>query len=466
MSINKYLTSALLGTAMTINPMVAEAGGMSQIGSVGQMHTGSPVSVNRNCRSGQVQGIGFHPTSINNNIQVYTPTNVNNNVNVYKPVNINNNLNVQTYTGNSKKIDVNKPVSINKNIDVNKPASINKNVDVNKPVSINKNIDVNKPVSINKYVDVNKPVSINKNIDINKPVSITKNIDNSKNINITNNIDNSKYINASKNININKTIIINKGGQGGGSSQADAQAEAVAIASAVAAATANSSSSSSAVVNFNGSSNSSSSSSAYNNSGGSESSSSAFGYSGAGTVIGGSSYIAESPGAFAGGDLGTINVESAPAPIVAPAPAQCTFQDTTVVKAIHAVCLAADGHEFPASHMVRDTWINSSYEGEIARCIPGSHLKVVVGKVMQSSEGLATGFTSGQVLECGLHEAVRHYKDGALKCAPALPVPDCTERTNLRKYGTGDMFFTYRAKICLETHDEYPATASIEEDRR
>jgi hypothetical protein len=407
------------------------------------MHSGSPVSVNRNCRSGQVQGIGFHPTTINNNIQVYTPASVNNNVNVYKPVSINNNLNVQTYTDNSKK-----------------------NIDVNKPASVNKNIDVNKPASINKNIDVNKPVSIYKNIDINKPISITKNIDNSKNINITNNIDNSKYINASKNINVNKTIIINNGGQGGGGSQADAQAEAVAIASAVAAATAHSNSSSSAVVNFNGSSNSSSSSSAYNNSGGSESNSSAFGYSGAGTVIGGSSYIAESPGAFAGGDLGTINVESAPSPIVAAAPAQCTFQDTTVVKAIHAVCLAADGHEFPASHMVRDTWINSSYEGEIARCIPGSHLKVVVGKVMQSSEGLATGFTSGQVLECGLHEAVRHYKDGALKCAPALPVPDCTERTNLRKYGTGDMFFTYRAKICLETHDEYSATASIEEDRR
>ena len=30
----------------------------------------------------------------------------------------------------------------------------------------------------------------------------------------------------------------------------------------------------------------------------------------------------------------------------------------------------------------------------------------------------------------------------------------CTERTNLRKYGTADMFFTYRTKVCLETHEE------------
>jgi hypothetical protein len=35
-----------------------------------------------------------------------------------------------------------------------------------------------------------------------------------------------------------------------------------------------------------------------------------------------------------------------------------------------------------------------------------------------------------------------------LKCAPAMPVPDCTERTNLRRYGSGDFFFAYRAEVC------------------
>jgi hypothetical protein len=35
-----------------------------------------------------------------------------------------------------------------------------------------------------------------------------------------------------------------------------------------------------------------------------------------------------------------------------------------------------------------------------------------------------------------------------LKCAPVMPVKDCTERTNLRKYGTGDMFFSYRSRVC------------------
>ncbi len=99
--------------------------------------------------------------------------------------------------------------------------------------------------------------------------------------------------------------------------------------------------------------------------------------------------------------------------------------------------------------MIGDTWIDSSYEGEIARCIPGSHLKVIIGEVLQSDQGLAGTYDHGQVLMCGEHEALRHFKDGMVKCAPAIPVPDCTERTNLRRYGEGDFFFSYRAQVCV-----------------
>ena len=133
---------------------------------------------------------------------------------------------------------------------------------------------------------------------------------------------------------------------------------------------------------------------------------------------------------------------------------QCHFVDATVIKSIHAVCVSADGHQFPASHMTPDTWINSGYEGEVARCLPGSTLRVLVGSVMQSDQGMATSYEDAEALVCGAGEAVRHYKDGMLKCAPAEKVVDCTERTNLRKYGTGDMFFTYVSQVCLEQHQE------------
>jgi hypothetical protein len=124
------------------------------------------------------------------------------------------------------------------------------------------------------------------------------------------------------------------------------------------------------------------------------------------------------------------------------------MQEATIVKSIHAVCIA-EGREFAASHMIRDTWIESGFEGEIARCIPGAHLKITVGDVLQSDQGMAGTYAHGAVLECGAHEALVHYKNGQLKCAPAVPVPDCTERTNLRKYGTGDFFFSYRGKVCV-----------------
>ena len=290
------------------------------------------------------------------------------------------------------------------------------NISIYKPVNINTNTNIN----VYKPVNINTNININKNIDESKNININKNIDNSKNININNNIDSSKNININKNVDINKSIVINKGG-----SEADAAALAAAIAQ----------SSASASVNVYGSANAAAGSQSY------------FGGGGA----------PEAPTVYLGGDIGTIAIHVA-VPVVAPR--QCDEQDATVIKAIHALCVSADNHEFPASHMVADTWIEAGYEGEVARCIPGSHLKIVIGQVVQSSEGLASGQSRGDVLECAAHEAVRHYKDGMLKCAPAVKVPDCTERTNLRKYGTNDMFFTYRTRLCLDAGGASAQTSS------
>ena len=127
---------------------------------------------------------------------------------------------------------------------------------------------------------------------------------------------------------------------------------------------------------------------------------------------------------------------------------QCRFEEATVVKAIHAICVSPDGKEFPAAHMTGDTWINSGYEGEVARCLPGTELRAMVGSVAMSSMGMTTSMANAEVLSCGPGQALRHYKDGMLKCAVAEKVPDCTERNNLRKWGTGDMFFTYRTRVC------------------
>ena len=264
-------------------------------------------------------------------------------------------------------------------------------VTINKPTTFNKNISIYKPTTITKNINVYKPVTINKDINIYKPITINKNID------ITKNIDASKNITINKDISINKSIVINKGGSGSADAEASAFAQAMAQASANASASVN------------------------NNV----------------TFYGGGSY-----------ENVTVNNHSSDISGVAAAQ-QCQMQEANVVKAIHAVCVSADGREFPASHMVGDTWLDSSHEGEIMRCIPGSHLKVTIGDVVQSDQGMAGLYERGQVLECDVHEALRHFKDGMLKCAPAVPVPDCTERTNLRRYGTGDLFFSYRSSVCV-----------------
>jgi hypothetical protein len=290
------------------------------------------------------------------------------------------------------------------------PVINNRSIVINRPVTTNieNNVNVYKPTNIQNNINVYKPVTITTNIDTSKNIEINKSINNSKNIEITKNINNSKEINNSKNIEINKSIVINKNVNVEVSAMAIAQAQAFAAAGAA-----------SNAISFAG-------------------------FSGG---------IPESPGFVAGGEI-NVNVEAA-------APA-CTWQETTVIKAIHALCVSEDHHEFPASHMVEDSWIRAGYEGEIARCLPGSVLKVTIGSVMQSSEGAAVSTAHGESLMCGPQEALRYYKGGLLKCAPAVRVPDCTERTNLRKYGTGDMFFSYVTRVCLETGRELVGAESRE----
>jgi len=46
-----------------------------------------------------------------------------------------------------------------------------------------------------------------------------------------------------------------------------------------------------------------------------------------------------------------------------------------------------------------------------------------------------------------------------LKCVAKVPVKDCTERTNLRRWGTGDMFFSFRTRVCVP-----PKTAAVQRE--
>jgi hypothetical protein len=233
-----------------------------------------------------------------------------------------------------------------------------------------------------------KPMVANKTFTFNKSITINKPITIEKNITIQKNID------LSKHIDINKSIVINKGSDNG---QAVAAAIAVAQASASASA-------------------------------------SAFSY-----ARGGSAYVTVVNNG-GGGGISQI--------AVAPPEQPCVQQPASVIKAIHAECIDAVGEHHAAVRMRPETWIDSSEAKEIFRCLEGSKLFVTVGDVVQSDKGLAGIYEGAETLVCKNGEALRHFKDGLVKCAVAEKVPDCTERTNMRKYGLGDVFFTFQTQVC------------------
>jgi len=341
--------------------------------------------------------------NINKNITIFKPVTITNKINVYKPITINKPVTINNTINASKNVTINKPVTVTNNIDNSKT------INVYKPVTINNNINVSKTIDNSKHIDVTKNIDLSKTINIDKSVVVNKNIDNSKTINITKNIDNSKNINIEKNVTINKSIVINKGN---GSSEASASA--FAFANAYAAAQANATASAQAI------------------------------------SYGGSQYvtIVNKAEGNVGGSV-SVNAQNA-----------CVEQEASVVKSVHAVCVDRTGREYPASHMIPDTWIEGSYEGEIARCIPGATVRVSVGDVAQSDQGLAGTFENGETLACAPGEALVHYRGGMLKCARAKPVKDCTERVNLRRWGSGDFFFSYRSRVCVQA----PAQTSSGED--
>ena len=207
-----------------------------------------------------------------------------------------------------------------------------------------------------------------------------------KPIRINNSVRINKNIVINKPIRINKTIIINKG---------NVDAEAVARAAAW------SRSDSSAIA-----------------------------------VASGGSAIVD-VAAPATGDFGSVAVDM-----------PCVDQWAIVVKAIHAVCVSRSGTTHPATRMRPETWVDSTMNAEIYRCLAGSYLRVKIGDVVDSQQGMAGVYEGAQVLECKPGQALRHYRDGTVKCAVAERLSDCVERRNMRRYGIGDVFFSYRAKIC------------------
>ena len=99
---------------------------------------------------------------------------------------------------------------------------------------------------------------------------------------------------------------------------------------------------------------------------------------------------------------------------------------------IQAVCIDDKEIPHPASQVTPDRDIDQSYEGELYRCIAGTHMQVT----MADYNGQIS-FDHGQILSCAKGEALYRSVTGEIACRPQKPARDCNERSLLRRFGAG-----------------------------
>ncbi|MFI4934050.1 MAG: hypothetical protein ACHP7N_05495 [Caulobacterales bacterium] len=102
---------------------------------------------------------------------------------------------------------------------------------------------------------------------------------------------------------------------------------------------------------------------------------------------------------------------------------------------IQAFCFDDKDVPHPASQTAPDRDIDENFEGELYRCIAGTHMQVTIAKWNER-----VSFEGGQTIACAKGEALWHspgHGGGRLECRPQKPARDCNERSLLRRFGAG-----------------------------
>jgi len=121
---------------------------------------------------------------------------------------------------------------------------------------------------------------------------------------------------------------------------------------------------------------------------------------------------------------------------------------------IQAFCFDDKDVPHPASQVAPERDIDEAYEGEVYRCIAGSHMQVTIAQFHDK-----ISFEGGQTLACLKGEALYHIpgKDaGRLECRPQKPARDCNERSLLRRFGAGIKVLTL---VYTEKYTAYRETS-------
>jgi hypothetical protein len=121
---------------------------------------------------------------------------------------------------------------------------------------------------------------------------------------------------------------------------------------------------------------------------------------------------------------------------------------------IQAFCFDDKEVPHPASQLSPDQAIDEMYEGEVYRCIAGTHMQITIAKWAEH-----ISFEGGHTLTCAKGEALYHvagHGGGQLVCRPQIPARDCNERSLLRRFGAGIKILTL---VITERYTAYRETS-------
>ncbi len=183
--------------------------------------------------------------------------------------------------------------------------------------------------------------------------------------------------------------------------------------------------------------------------------------------VGGSSFISNSSTVFGGRSGGNVFVGGGSSYISSPSPVSPgvieglnvagnvqqavteQFQENRIITeslAIRAVCMDDRGTPHPASRIDGEPNIAATFDGEVFRCMAGTRMDVIIGKVV---DGRAV-FDGGRTISCQKGQALSYSPapasgtttGGNLKCVTQAVRAECNERSLLRRFGPGIKYAT------------------------
>jgi hypothetical protein len=122
---------------------------------------------------------------------------------------------------------------------------------------------------------------------------------------------------------------------------------------------------------------------------------------------------------------------------------------------IEAVCIDDKLVPHPGSQVTPDRDIDDAYDGELFRCIAGTHMRVTIADYQGE-----VSFDHGWTMDCDKGQALYHKPGSHVECRAQIPARDCNERSLLRRFGAGVKILTMITKERYTAYKEETDQAS------